>query len=311
MEEAIKEVANDQVQEAAADTGAADGGKQDEGAADTNNAAGGEGQTDNGSDGADKPSAIPDNWRELAAGNDEDMLKLLKRYGSMQGVTKALKEAQATIRSGKLKRDMPDPKDEKAMAEWRKEQGIPDDPTGYKLPDSVTSRMVDADKPLLSSFTEIAHAKNLPPAAVEVAAEWYVDMMEQSEAARKEADEAAATQCDDDLRGVWSRDEYKGNKVLAKRFIESVPEIGDALTEARLPDGRRLGDIAGFVQWASDKGRQEFGDTVFASADSEARHNSRKAEIEGIMKTDIDRYHAEGLDKEYVAILDKEAKRRK
>lgn len=261
--------------------------------------------------GDEPPSAIPDNWRELAAGNDEDMLKLLKRYGSMQGVTKALKEAQATIRSGKLKRDMPDPKDDKAMAEWRKEQGIPDDPTGYKLPDTVTSRMVDADKPILSSFTEFAHAKNLPPVAVEVAAEWYVDMMEKSETARKEADEAARSEAEDALRDAWSRDEYKGNLTLAKRFMASATEVGDAWTEARLPDGRRLGDIAGFVQWASDMGRQKFGDTVFASADSEAKHNSRKAEIEEIMKTDINRYHAEKLDIEYVAILDKEAKRRK
>lgn len=311
MTEAIKEVVSDQVQEGATDTGAVDGGKQEEGTGTTEDTSGGAGQADDNAGGDDKSSLIPDNWRELAAGTDEDMLKLLKRYGSLGGVTKALKEAQATIRSGKLRRDMPDPKDDKAMAEWRKEQGIPDDPTGYKLPDAVTTRLVDEDKPILSSFTEFAHAKNLPPAAVEAAAEWYVDMQEKAETARKEADDAARGEAEDALRDVWSRDEYKGNLTLAKRFMASATEVGDAWTEARLPDGRRLGDIAGFVQWASDMGRQQFGDTVFASADSEAKHNSRKAEIEEIMKTDINRYHAEKLDAEYVGILEKEAKRRK
>jgi hypothetical protein len=100
---------------------------------------------------ADK-KGLPDDWRDIAAAGDDDTLKLLKRYGSISGVAKALKEAQATIRGGKLKTIMPDPKDEKAMAEWRKAEGIPPDPTGYKLPDEVVKRLTDEDKPILSSF---------------------------------------------------------------------------------------------------------------------------------------------------------------
>lgn len=259
----------------------------------------------------DPPSALPDNWRELAAGDDEDTLKLMKRYGSLNGVAKALKEAQAVIRSGKIKRDMPDPKDEKAMAEWRKEQGIPDAPEGYKLPETLTKRLVDEDKPVLASFTEFAHGKNAPPAFVEMATEWYVSMNEQAAEAQRAADESAREAAEDALRDSWSRDEYKGNLNLANRFMASATEIGAAWTEARLPDGRRLGDIPGFIQWASDKGRESFGDTVFASADSESRHNSRKTEIETVMKTDIDRYYAEGMDKEYAEITERETKRRK
>lgn len=224
---------------------------------------------------------------------------------------KALLEKDDMIRSGKIKRDMPDPKDEKAMAEWRKEQGIPDKPEGYALPDAITKRLVDEDKPVLASFTEFAHGKNAPPAFVEMATEWYVDMNEKAAEAQRAADDQASEQVEDALRDAWSRDEFKGNMTLAKRFMASAGEIGDVWTEARLPDGRRLGDIAGFVQWASDQGRQAFGDTVFASADSEAKHSGRKAEIEKIMNTDIDRYYEEGLDKEYAQITEREQKRRK
>lgn len=257
------------------------------------------------------PAALPDNWRELASGGNDDQLKLLKRYGSLNGVVKALQEAQNTIRSGKIKRDMPDAKDEKAMADWRKEQGIPEKPEGYTLSDAVTKRLVDEDKPILASFTEFAHAKNLPTGAVEVAAEWYVDMQEKAAEAQATKDAEASEAVDDALRDVWARDEFKGNLSLAKRYMESAGGIGAAWTEARLPDGRRLGDIAEFVQWASDQGRQQFGDTVFASADSAAKHEGRKTEIEKIMNTDIDRYYSEGLDKEYSEIMQREQRRKK
>jgi hypothetical protein len=259
----------------------------------------------------DAVPALPDNWRELAAGENKDQLALLKRYGSLTGVVKALQEAQNTIRSGKIKRDMPDPKDEKAMTEWRKEQGIPESPEGYTLPEPVTKRLVDADKPILSSFTEFAHAKNAPPAFVEMAAEWYIDMSEKAEAAQLEKDAAATEKNDDGLREVWSRDEYKGNLTLARRFMASAGEIGESWSEARLPDGRRLGDITSFVQWASDQGRNAFGDVAFSSGDAETRHNNRRAEIEKIRDTDFARYEEEGLNKELLELIDKDLKRGK
>ena len=123
---------------------------------------------DDPSDKQEAKADFPDNWRELIAGENEDYQKLAKRYGSPRGVIKALDEAQKLIRSGKIKRDMPDPKDESAMAEWRKDNGIPDDPTGYKLPDAVAKRMTDDDKPVLGQFTEFAHSKNAPPEFVEM-----------------------------------------------------------------------------------------------------------------------------------------------
>lgn len=253
----------------------------------------------------------PDDWRDRLADGDEDVAKIISRYGSPKAVAKALKETKALVSSGKLRRDMPDSSDEKAMSEWRKENGIPDDPSGYKLPESVTKRVSDDDKPLLAQFTEYAHAKNAPQQVVDIAAEWYFDTLETLEAQRSQADSEALSACEDALRKDWAPAEYKANLTLAKRYMESVPEVGAAWTEARLPDGRRLGDIPQFVAWASDQGRDRFGDSVFANGDTAARHASEKAEIEKIMATDIDRYYAEGHDKKYAAILERETKRRK
>ncbi len=238
-------------------------------------------------------------------------MKLLKRYGSLNGVVKALKEKETLIRSGKLKRDMPDPKDEKAMAEWRKAEGIPDDPTGYTLPETVTKRIGDDDKPLLSNFTEFAHAKGANQQAVAIATEWYAELKEAQATKQLEFDAQATESAEDALRSEWAGGEYRANLTLGHRFMEQIPGVGKDWMEARLPDGRRLGDVAEVVKWASDMGREQFGDAAFATDDSAARHNNRKAEIEGIMKSDIRRYWAEGLNKEYAEILEREEKRRK
>ena len=278
--------------------------------------AGETGKTEEGKDAAaeaDKSDAKPDwpeDWRERLAGNDETFLRHLKRYSSPVTFAKGFQEREALIRSGKLKRDMPDPSDEKAMSEWRKEQGIPDDPTGYKLPETVTKRMTDDDKPLLSAFTDYAHKKGAPQQVVDVASEWYFDTVEQMAAERAAEDKQATEAAEDELRKNWSHAEYKSNMTLGRRFLDSIPGLGADWAEARLPNGRRLGDVPDFVMWASDMGRDKFGDVTFATADSEARHNSRRAEIERIMKEDVAKYFRDGLDKEYAEILQREEKRR-
>jgi hypothetical protein len=273
-------------------------------------AAGDAAEGDKAQDG-DKPAPLPDNWREVAADGDDDLLKELKRYGSLKGVAKALKEAKATIRSGVKETPMPDATDEKAMAEWRKAKGIPDDPTGYKLPEEVTKRLTDEDKPLIASFTEFAHSKNARPDVVELASEWYVTMAEQAEAKRLEEDKTAAEEAEEALRTSWGNGSYKGNFTLAERYAESIPGVGLKLAEFRGPDGRRLGDIPEFVEWASDMGREKFGDVTFASGDSANQHNNRKAEIEKIMNSDMKAYWADAaMQKEYQDILSKEAKRK-
>lgn len=260
--------------------------------------------------GQDKPG-LPDDWRELASNGDDDALKLLKRYGSLNGVVKALIEKDKLIRSGKIKRDMPDPKDEKALAEWRKAEGIPDDPSGYSLPDTVKKVMTDADKPMLASFTDYAHKKGAPQAVVDIASEWYFDMATRAAEDQTAADAEARDTAETELRKDWAHGEYKANTTLAKRFVESIPGVGDVWEEARLPDGRLLGSVPEFIQWASDQGRSQFGDVTFATADSEARHASRRAEIEKIRDTDFDRYEAEGLDKELIKLTEKELTRKK
>lgn len=287
-------------------------GVTDTAAAGTDTADAGDKKAD---DAAGKP-ALPDNWRELGlegAGFNKEQKdraeKLISRYGSLGGVVKALLEKDDFIRTAKIKRDMPDPKDEKGMAEWRKEQGIPDKPDGYVIPEPIQKRLVDEDKPILADFTEFAHSKNAPAAFVEMATEWYVELQEKMAGEIAQRDEQAKEAADDVLRENWARDEYKPGLQLAKRFWEASGIEG--LSEARLADGRKLGNIPEFIMWSSDQGRERFGDVVFSSGDAETKFNNRKAEIEKIRDTNFDRYESEGLDKEYRQIIEKELSRGK
>ena len=259
----------------------------------------------------DDKAVVADDWREVAANGDAKLLKLLERFQSPAAMARSLAEKEALIRSSKFVKPMPDAKDEKAMAEWRADQGIPADPTGYKLPEAIQKRLVDEDKPILSAFTEYAHSKNARPDVVEIASEWYVDMQEKAAEAQSQSDKAAKEAAEDELRREMSHADYKPAITLANRWLETVPGVGSNWSELRLSDGRLLGSVPEFIKFAADMGRERFGDVVFASGDSERKFTARKEEIEKIRNSDFDRYENEGLDKEYREILEKELQRGK
>jgi hypothetical protein len=257
-------------------------------------------------------SSVPDNWRDLLTGGNEDIAKLINRYGTPANVGKALLEKERIIRQGAAKVERPtDIADEKAMAEYRKAAGLPPDPTGYKLPETVTKALTDEDKPVLAQFTEYAHKRGMTPEAVADAAAWYVESKVAAEEQQMQANAAAAEKCEDAIRAEWSPAEFKGNLALAQRYIEDQYGLPyKEFANARLVDGRRIGDIPEFVMKLSERGRETYGDAVFANSDVASKHENRIKEIEKIRDTDFDKYEKE-YAKEYRELLEKELKRKK
>jgi hypothetical protein len=255
---------------------------------------------------ADKAAA---DWRVEDAAGNEERLKMLARYNSRENVTKALFDLKKELSSGRFQRVKPeDESDAKAMAEWRKQEGIPEKPEDYKLPDEITKNLSDADKPVLASFTEFAHAKGARPDVVSIGTEWYVQQQAAAAAQQTEADNGHREEAEDALRLDW-QGEYKGNMNLAKRFLADSPLGADGWAGLRDASGRMVGSNPAFLKWASDMGRDKFGDSVFANPDTEKSHNTEKEEIQNILNTDRPRYYREGLDKKLAALLEKEEKR--
>lgn len=266
------------------------------------------------SDPATPPSDDPPSdgaaWRKEMAGEDEDLLKVANRYGSKAGVLKALAAAQALIRSGKVKGDSPDPADAKAVAAWRKAEGIPDDAAGYKTPEIKNFQWSDADKPLLAGFFEKAHAKGIPQATIDSTLSAYAELQQDMQARIAESDKAAGIALEDKLRQSWGS-EYRGNWNLAQRFLQDTP-LGLAWANATMPDGRMLGHIPEFAEWASDQGRQRYGDTAFIPGDVNSKGANRLEEIRTLRAKDYDAYSRDKkMQAEELDLIDRELKAKK
>ena len=314
----------------AGDDGGAGGGKDDEAAAAAAAAAAGDGQDDadkdKGGDGsfldgvddlADKGGGDkggkggdtwPDDWRDRMAGGDEAMRKRLDRFNAPTDVFKSYTALEAKFKKGDTSADepMPDPeKEPEKVKEWRKARGIPDDPTGYAIPDTVKNLVTDADKPRLADFTEKMHAKGVPAAAVAPVMEWYFQEQAAAAEAISTADKADKADVEEVLREEWGPD-FKPNSTIAKRFAEEITPGIDWFS-ARLPDGRVLGNIAEFVKALAELGRDRFGDVSLAGVENANKTMARKEELEKMMANDPDAYHADPkLSQEYTRIMEAE-----
>lgn len=256
------------------------------------------------------PADWPDDWRDKLAGGDAAARKRLDRFKAPTDIFKSYTELEGKFKAGKPADDEPMPDGEKEpekLKEWRKARSIPDDPTGYAVPDTVKALVTDADKPRLAAFTEAMHAKGIPTSAAGAVMEWYFQEQDAIANSIAETDMANKESLTDELRTEWGSD-FRANATLAKRGAEKVFP-GIAWEDARLPDGRRMGDVADIVRSLADFGRTEFGDVSFASSDSANKTMARKQELETMMAEDRQKYNSDPkYSKEYQAIMDAEIK---
>lgn len=207
---------------------------------------------------ADKPTPEarwPENWREMMAGGDEDAAKLIARYQSPANAMKALVHAQKLIRSGELKRSLPKDAKPEDVAKWRKENGLPENPDAYEVP-KIAGVEIQNDDPALVSFKQVAHAANLSADQFKAAAEWYGTTLREVQADQLARDTEAKAAAEDELRAEWGA-EYRSTVMLTGRFLDAeFGELKGDILNARLPDGRRLGNvpelIKGFARMAAE-----------------------------------------------------------
>lgn len=269
---------------------------------------------------------FPADWREkIAIGADGKVdakrLDQLKRFANPAAFGGSYFDAQSKIRSPAADVAMPDPvKDAEGAKKWREERGIPEDATGYKLPDTVTKALTDADKPVLANFTDFAHKKGASPAAVAMAAEWYTTFAASQLGEQVKMDKSSSSECDDVLRLEYGTD-FKPMMTIAGRYANELfgVEGADILTMARFPvtldtpealRGKRIGDVPevmkGFVTAALDK----YGDVSFVGGEATKKSTDRLTELRNIMQTDIAKWDGNpALGVEYQGLLEAQNKR--
>lgn len=261
-------------------------------------------------DDQDAPAAAwPSDWREKLSGGDAKLQKRLTRFSSPEALLKAWQSMEQKLSSGEYKRAaLPEDASEEEKAEWRAANGIPDAPDGYEFPTIKGHEWTDADKTVASGFLADLHAAGTPKPVAQAALAWYAKYQQQVAEQRSTIDRADAEAREDALRVEWGKD-YRPHLKLAKdtfqddEFISA--DLRAALAGARTADGRRLLLHPDFTRFLAERGLERRGPAGLITGEQGSRMGSRLDEIRKVRETDIDKYYADGLDKEYAEILEK------
>lgn len=203
-----------------------------------------------------KPSAWPEDWREKYASGDEKKLKKLERYGSPQAALDALFNAQARISSGELKAPLAADATPEEKAAWREENGIPAEPSGYKLDLSDGLIIGEADKPFVDEFLAVAHEGNFKQEEVTKALDWFFKKQEAMVAQRAEQDANARVAAFEQLREEFGPNYKQEVKIAMAALDNAPPEVKDSFLTGRLADGSLIGDNPAIIRWLNTLSRE-------------------------------------------------------
>lgn len=230
-------------------------------------------------------AAWPENWREVAAGDDAKKLARLQRFPDPHKALDALIEAQNKIRSGELAKPLPADATDEQKAEWRAANGVPDKPEAYfdKLPNGLV--IGEEDKALFEGFAKDMHGLNMPAPMMHKAVEWYYGMQEKAleERTAKDQQEAAATI--DVLREEWGPD-FKANKAHVVSYLEATfgKDLSQQVMDATLTNGTRLFNNPDIVKAFAQAARELNPIGIIAPAGEDSRGAAVETELAGLKK---------------------------
>lgn len=259
---------------------------------------------------------FPEDWREKMAGGDDKKLKRLQRFKSPQDVLDFGLNVEKSWKQGKDPDPFPDKGTDEEKSAWRKANNIPNDPSEYikdfTLPDGLV--IGENDKPVVDQYLADAHAMNMKPEEVKNNLAWFFKWRESQAQSVADKDLEDRSTVSEALTREWGGDmkKYLG---AAYELVKSVgDEEADAIMDARLPDGTKLGNHPKIIKWLAQTSLElNPALSVIPTKGSDALTSvkTRMAEIENVMKTDRNKYFREGLDKEYQKLSDIEERANK
>jgi hypothetical protein len=229
----------------------------------------------------------------------EKFLAVMARYKTSDAAFAALYEQHRKISGGKLKAALPEDHTDEELAAWRKDNGIPEDAKGYKLPKVQGDEWTDADKPGVDKLLARLHEKNASQEQVDATLTTYKELVAEAKQAQVERlrtiDRADAQETQEFLRKEFE-DSYKDTMTVFKRLFkdqEVFPDgAGHVLAEARDPaTGQRLIHNPVIAKFFADYARNHYGDGNFITGDQQAAANTEEQELINLMNTDIDAYN--------------------
>lgn len=251
----------------------------------------------------------PDDWRTIAAGEDEGLGKHLGRYSTVQDALKAGHEAAQKIRSGEWNQQPPQEATDEDMAKWREEHGVPVEAAAYDLPlpDGVEKEgdLDEIHQLTRQAFREGFHERHLTQETVSGLIEMTNGIAERQMEAQAQRDAEQLEKAEDVLREDWGA-EFRANVNLNARYLaDTFGEDWQMVLAARRPDGVRFAEDPDFARWVNKLAR-EAGGTALQGGEGVTQKASaaRKAEIENVMATDYARYMSDpSMQEDYSRLL--------
>lgn len=235
----------------------------------------------------------PEDWVTKLAKGDDKLAKRFSRFASPEALAESYLAAEKRISSGELKTVLPkDPKPEE-LAQWRKDNGIPETPDKYDLKFDSGLVIGDADKEMIGEFLKTAHGKNMTPDQVKTNIEWYYNEQKRQSDVRLQKDEEQRIEALDKLNQEWGPS-FRRNINMVEGLLSQFPEnVRASLMSARMPDGTAVFNnpdiLRGFAALALEV--NPAGTIVPSGGDPIKTIEEEMATIETAMKTDRQAYN--------------------
>jgi hypothetical protein len=204
----------------------------------------------------DMAGALPENASEDEKTEHNKLMTRLKRFNTPADAARALREQDKLISSGQLKRALPKDAKPEQIAEWRKENGIPESADKYDLGVPEDAGLTDLDQQMLKDWATAAHAAHASPELVKAGAKTYLDMRTKVAQQMEAANLDARKKVEDELRSEWGQ-EYRTNvdgvnSLLSNANSQAVRD----LLMARTPDGVQLFNNAEVMRFLASHARE-------------------------------------------------------
>jgi hypothetical protein len=199
----------------------------------------------------EQPAQQKQDWREVVAGGNPQLLEHLKRFKHPADVGKAYIEAQRLIRQGQHKQGTPpEGATPEQIAAWRKEAGVPDAPEKYtpQLPPGLV--LGTADKPVVDHFAKFAHAENWSEGQFNKVLGWYYQTQDALNMQRQDRDANQHIKAQAELRQAWGQDFTRNqNAMINFRDAHMPQDLQNRLFGGRTADGVMIGNDPQIIHW--------------------------------------------------------------
>lgn len=254
------------------------------------------------------PTNWPENWRQLAAGEDDKALKRLERYSSPSDVAKALIEAQNKIRQGLTPQKPGEKATDEEKAAWRQMLGVPEKVEDYfaELPEGLV--IGEDDKELFSEFGAAQLEAGASKESVQQAVKWYYDHMEKVEQESYNANKEAKSEVEDFLLEEYGNGR-KAQVANVVNLLNSLPDgAGELLQNASIDGVALLNHPAAMKALIHLSNEINPVGTVIPGGTNVQSIDSRLDEIRKLQQSDPKKYWSNEVQSEELKLIEAKEK---